>query len=333
MLRALVCRTVALLALALPSSGFAAFFPTIYALGDSLSDQGNLFLATQSLVGTSRALPDAAHYFNGRFSNGPVYTDVIAQKLGVPLAPSILGGTNFAYGGARSSYNTVESTAGGPLPPGILPWSLNAEIAAFRSRGIFDPAGLYIVFSGSNDIADQIRGRNPTAAQTTLAAVLDAIDAFKAAGARRIVVPNVPDLGLTPIFAPVSAIATRTTVSYNALLDAALDAVTGVEIIEFDTFTAVRNIIGNPLAFGIVNTTAPCYSGFVEPNPAAVECANPDQFFFWDAIHPTRVVHALLGQAILAAAVPLPATLPLVGLALALLVVGRGFARRAQARG
>src|SRR5215831_17687654 len=81
----------------------------LVVLGDSLSDQGNLFAATSQLL--PFGLPDAAHYFEGRFSNGWNYADALADMLHVDLAPSLLGGTNFAFGGARTDYNVVE------LPP------------------------------------------------------------------------------------------------------------------------------------------------------------------------------------------------------------------------
>jgi outer membrane lipase/esterase len=322
MLRSFFCRCVAVVSIILPAPAVAGPFSALYVLGDSLSDQGNLFLATSAVAGPANALPASDHYFNGRFSNGPAYTDVLAQKLGLPLAPSLLGGNNFAFGGARTTYNTVETTAGGFLPPGLFPWSLNAETEVFKSRGIHDPGALYVVFSGSNDIADMARGVNPTAITTTLAGVLNAIDAFKLAGARRIVVPNVPDLGLTPAFRisdDASKFATALSIQYNTLLDAALDTISDVDIIEFDTFQIVRNIIQDPETFGLSNVTTPCYSGFVVPNPSGTECANPDEFFFWDIVHPTRTVHALLADAIFVSVVPVPSTLPLALIGLAIL--------------
>src|SRR2546423_1544118 len=89
LMRAALGHCIALL-LALPLHSFALPFSNIYVLGDSLSDQGNLFLATSSLAGPSNAFPAPDHNFNGRFSNGPVYTDVVAQKLGLPLGPSLV---------------------------------------------------------------------------------------------------------------------------------------------------------------------------------------------------------------------------------------------------
>lgn len=319
--------------LALPLPTLALPFSNFYVLGDSLSDQGNLFGATASVAGPANALPSADHYFNGRFSNGPVYTDRVAAALGLPLGPSLLGGNNFAYGGARTTYNTVESTVGGPFPPGLFPWSLNAQVAAFNARNINDPAGLYLVFSGSNDVADILqRGLNPaTVIPNAVSGIIGAVQAFASAGAHTVVVPNIPDLGLTPAFtsrgAAASAAATALSIQFNTLLDAQLALLTGLDIVEVDTFSLIRNLVANPGQFGLTNVTTPCYSGFVAPNPAGTECANPDEYLFWDLVHPTRVVHGFLANAVIAA-VPEPATLWLFVLALLVWVAG---ARRARA--
>ena len=129
----------------------------MYVLGDSLSDQGNLFAAT-SVIGPPLGLPAIPaddHYFKGRFSNGEIYAGVLARKLGVTLAPSLAGGNNFAFGGARTNYNRVECR--GALTPcypvGAYPWSLNLQREAFINRVAAkgaDPSALYVVFSGSN---------------------------------------------------------------------------------------------------------------------------------------------------------------------------------------
>ena len=331
MIARFLCSCVALIALGFPSSPFAALFSNVHVVGDSLSDQGNLFAATASLGGP--AVPASDHYSNGRFSNGPIYVDYIAQRLNIPIQPSFFGGTNFAYGGARTAYNIIEQRAGGPLPNDLFPWTLNAEVQAFSARGIHDPGALYIVFSGSNDIADLTRngGANaPAVIDGLVNGILGAIDAFKAAGAQRIVVPNVPDLGLTPAFflnpdPNASPAATFFSSAFNNALHAALLSVSGVDIVEFDTFSFLRTLVSNPGAFGLTEVTFPCYNGFVDPNPAGIECANPDQFLFWDIVHPTTVVHSVLADFVLLAVLPLPSTLVL--LVLPLLLLGVAAAR------
>ena len=321
MIRSLIARFVVLLALAAPLPGSAYPFDAVYVLGDSFSDQGNLFGATTLALGPANALPAADHYFSGRFSNGPVYTDLLAQQFGLPLTPSLTGGNNFAYGGARTAYNRVDAVPlGGPFPSPIFPWSLNAEVAAFSARGVHDPNALYIVFSGANDIGDIVAARmNPaTVIPSTVNGILGAVDAFRLAGARTVLVPNIPDLGLTPAFRFLGAPAVNPASIFSGLFNQALhtaldayDARFDLNIIQFQTDDLFNSVVSNPGLFGLSNVTTPCYSGFVAPNPGGTECAALDQFLFWDVVHPTAAVHRLLADAIVVAVVPEPSTLAL----------------------
>ena len=330
----------AVLALA-ASAAQAGVFTDIYLLGDSLGDQGNLFHA--SLVTAGAGIPASDHYADGRFANGEVYSGLLAQGLGLTLSKSSTGGNNFAYGGARADYNTVERPPTGPgFPVGLFPWSLNLERAAFEARHVNDPNALYVVFSGSNDVADLIGasarfGFGATQAQSDAAvqSTLDTVGAFKAAGARYVLVPNLPDLGLVPRITALNAVfgfnvaglASALTTRFNNTLDAALDQVNGVQIIRFNTFGLLHQVHDQPASFNLSNVTEPCYTGFVEPaSPTDTVCANPQSYLFWDSEHPSAAMHAVLANGMLAsinAAVPEPDAAALLAAGLAVLALGR----------
>jgi phospholipase/lecithinase/hemolysin len=42
----------------------------------------------------------------------------------------------------------------------------------------------------------------------------------------------------------------------------------------------------------LTDVTSPC----VTPNVSPFTCQEPDEFLFWDGIHPTRAVHAIIAQ-------------------------------------
>jgi phospholipase/lecithinase/hemolysin len=279
---------------------------SMYVLGDSLSDQGNLLAATTALGAATQqpGLPDPTHYFEGRFSNGGNYVDALAAKLGIAVLPSLAGGTNFAFGGARTDYNVVEQPFG-PFPPDAFPWSLSQETDAFLAQAggrRVNPTALFVVFSGSNDLADVLALRlDPaTTIAITVEGIRDAILAFKSAGARTILVPNAPNLGKVPLVTargPAAvAFATALSVQYNAALEAMLETIDGVDIIRFDTFAFLTDVVDNPAKYGFTNSTQPCYSGFVVPDPTATECADPDAHVFWDGEHPTSKLYAVLAD-------------------------------------
>ncbi|MGA7802032.1 MAG: PEP-CTERM sorting domain-containing protein [Gammaproteobacteria bacterium] len=87
-----------------------------------------------------------------------------------------------------------------------------------------------------------------------------------------------------------------------------------------DTFSLVDKIYNNPAAYGLTNVNAPCYSRFVQSG--GTTCANPNQYLFWDAEHPTSAVHRILATDVLRT-VPEPATMALFVVGLAALVTVR----------
>ena len=117
--RALPALTLAAVAFAsLPA--IAGPYSSMVVFGDSLSDAGNDAPSFSSDRHQSRA----GHYRQQlhskptvrvwcSFSNGPVWASDVATTLGVSPLPSLAGGTNFAFGGARVA------TDGSGLPPSL----------------------------------------------------------------------------------------------------------------------------------------------------------------------------------------------------------------------
>ncbi len=169
-------------------------FENIFIVGDSLSDQGNLLNATESLINDGQAIPVAGfdpiavppppNYWEGRFADGEVWPGIMAEWLDIDTTAASLcsygneahteiscsGGTNFADGGSRVDYNRIEVDASKPFPVNLLghdgtahypsdayPWSLNTQVEAFSQYlGAKGPDSLYVVFTGANDLSDLI---------------------------------------------------------------------------------------------------------------------------------------------------------------------------------
>lgn len=292
-----------------------ATFSQMYVFGDSLSDSGNLSLLTGG------AIPGAP-YYRGRFSNGPNYADDLAARLGLPLAPSLAGGTNYAYGGARTDSH-----------PSGLPLGVLSQVADYTTtHASADPNALYIVFAGANNLQDALAA--PTVADANAIvgqAVTDigtALTTLESRGARHFLVPNAPDLGLVPrVLAFGSAASAYTSLlssSFNTLLDSLLNGYTGVDLRRFDTFGFMHDAINNPGRFGFNVVDQRCYTGDDQNFTGGGSiCANPDRYLFWDGIHPTAAGHAALAQAIYTATIPEPASLALFVLGLVILVALR----------
>lgn len=285
-------------------------FSTIYVLGDSLSDQGNLFQATYDLMGLG--IPVENYYYLGRFAEGEIYVDQLAAKLELSVVPTHFGGSNFAYGGARTDYNTVEQVP--MVPVGAFPWTLNLQREAFVDRLIADPEALYVVFSGSNDVTDLIFAvlTQPstdvaTEIEKVVVSISRVIEAFIAAGARDILVPLVPDLGLAPGVKELdtdSELVAQTSTALTAQLNTAIVAMVKnypqANIVVFDTFTMLQKVIAAPANYGFENVSEACYSGFVDStDPDQTICDDPSGYLFWDKEHPSTAGHQMLAEQML----------------------------------
>jgi phospholipase/lecithinase/hemolysin len=116
------------------------------------------------------------------------------------------------------------------------------------------------------------------------------------------------------------------TLSFNQALSGVMQGLqgqlAGADIIVFDTPSVLAAVRGQIVAEG-GNVVARCWAGNYLGQGASV-CANPDQYFLFDSVHPTARVHAAVGTA-MAAAVPEPSTwlMLVVGLVCVGLVIWR----------
>jgi phospholipase/lecithinase/hemolysin len=256
-------------------------YSEIVVFGDSLSDTGNLFLATGEFVG---AFP----YFEGRFSNGPVWVEAMAEQLGLPApSASLLGGTNYAWGGAKTGSGV--SYFEGP--------NVGMQIDFFRAdRGGFVGDELIVVAAGSNDLASQ-QARRPGRIVENLRKHLTELAAM---GGQTFLVANSP---LESTRAAFLADARAPAARFNSLLDrqlSRLEARLGIVVHRLDMSGVQAAILRKPGRYGLANLTHPacpgCGTGVLGPNAIDTVVPNPDEYFFWDRLHWTQVVHAILGD-------------------------------------
>lgn len=297
------------------TSVYAGPYSALYVFGDSLSDVGNDYLITGG------AIPLSPPYSNGRFTNGPTYAEVLASGLGLsPLTASLAGGTDYAYGGARSNYVAagLPSTALGSPNPAL---SFVEQVGAYVAVGPADPDALYLLWIGANDLSDVLTGDHPIlvgggtpsdAIANTLGDLAGSIATLASIGAQHFLIPNLPNLGLTPAvlglnIPAASQSATFLTGIYNAALDTMLDNFPSLNLFRYDTFSAHTAIFNNPGAYGLTNVTDSCWPGDVTGGPAgASACTNPNNYLYWDYEHPSTTTHAILGGQMLALVVPEP---------------------------
>jgi phospholipase/lecithinase/hemolysin len=280
----------------------------MYVFGDSLSDTGNTFTVTGG------ALPPPP-YFQGRYSNGPVWVDDLAQDLGITLTPFAkiatgasmpTAGINFAFGGSTTG---TENTLNYLLPPGSqnLP-GLQQQIGAFTSlvpaTQAADPNALYVLWAGANDYLPTEGNFVPyQQTGTTLTNLSQAVNSLAAVGAKNIMVVNLPDLGKLPATRGTAEAGNLNTLTaeHNSNLFSTLQSTVNpsVNIIPFDINSIVNRAIATPSEFGFTNVTDACLN-----LSAGTICSNPNEYLFWDERHPTSAAHQIVADAALSALQP-----------------------------
>ena len=324
--------SLALIALAtgalLPSAR-AGTIDAVYAFGDSLSDVGNIYAASGGTI-------PGAPYVNGQFSNGPVWVQDLAAGLGLaPLAPSLLGGTDYAYGSAQTGTTPVHAASALDLT------GSTGQVAQFQTaHPTADPNALYTIWIGSNDLLSILTGATPPQYAADIAAAVTNVDTaigtLAAEGSKNFLIATVPDLGLTPdaiASGPaVQAAASAVAAGFNSAL---VNGVTTLAILDdlnlsvLNTYSLLDAIVANPSSYGFTNVTDPCVTGavnYVGGTACAATTAGQDQYLFWDMLHPTAAGQAIVADAALAELTPEPASASLI--AVGLLGIGLVFRRR-----
>ncbi len=298
---------IAFLSSVAPALADPADYNRVIAFGDSLSDNGNLY------KNTTPSQPPAP-YYNGRFSNGPTWIELLSNpaKSGNPSWSSMdtfwsppsftgipnTGGTTQNVNAAVGGAGTVPGSSLNPVP------SVQQQINTFAALGTIGANDLVSVQGGANDFFKFFAlNPAPTAAQITAQAITTGTnEASNIAlaitdGAKTILVSNLPNLGATPSFNGSAATAQGgflATATYNATLNTATQqlaaANSSVNLVQMDWYGALNVILANPAAFGFTNTTQACTSS------AACIASNAQGYLFWDTVHPTEAAQELLAR-------------------------------------
>jgi len=257
----------------------AATFDQIYAFGDSLTDNGNLFAASDD---TFPPYP----YYDGRISNGPVWVEYLAKDWGVKL-------NDFAYAGATTGTQNVvnQQYPQVKLPP--LP-GLSQEVQSFvGTNPSTDSQALYIIWAGTNDyLSGGIT--NPSLPVTNL---LNSVISLASVGAKNFLIVNLPNLGSIPATQGTanSANLNLLTGLHNSVLSQTFNLFSqknpNLDVRIFDVNSFFNEVINNKQEFGLTNVTDACLN-----ITAQTICSNPNQYLFWDSIHPTTYADSLIAE-------------------------------------
>jgi outer membrane lipase/esterase len=281
------------------SAPAAAQFTNAIFFGDSVTDSGNYI--------SKGVLPPGT----GKFTTnpGPVWSEVFAASFGLTALPSSLGGTNYAWGGARIT--ELPGVVDPPLNPfDAVP--IATQVAQFIAKGPLDPNAIYSLQGGGNDFFFQfallLSGKaTPAQVQAALGAAAVNLGTqaaiLRAAGARYIMVWTAPDMG-TLLSGAASGQGPQLTALanfFNTTLFSTLNA-TGVQAIRLNGFALQNEVLRNPGLYGLSNVTGvactlPANITIAECNASTLVSPDaPNTYFFANGSHPTTAMHKILGE-------------------------------------
>lgn len=262
----------------------------LIVFGDSLVDAGNAYVGTHGQT----AQPGYG-YFNGRYSNGPVWTDLINQRLTNHLTtPFLLGGNNYAVGGAEAA---EDRSLLGFTVPGLI-----NQLGIYATSGkAVDPNALYVLNFGNNDVTALEAGIDAASSAYAAAAFataftnafvgnyLGAITYLNGHGATHFLIGGVPN--------PDNAVGVQLEHALQFGFTT-LHLAPGTSFTQIDYFGFFSALRDNPAAFGLpadldTNLADACVDISVAPTNPHPDCSH---YLSFDGIHPTAPVHAALAR-------------------------------------
>ena len=270
---------------------------SLYVFGDSLSDDGNLYKLTGQ---------PPAPYYEGRFSNGPVWVEYLPGLTGLNFSAA----NDFAYGGAFTGDLTIGGVdAGTNLEAPSLP-GITTEIADFAAAGgSFSNTDVVTLWGGANNYFAYAGAAeaDPAAATalvtqgvtTTLTQLTEDTTALINLGARMLIVPNLPDLGLTPDFNTTPEgveLGDAFSQTHDANLPVEMQLLhegTGANIIVLNTEGLLNRVVADPSLYGFSNVTDAC---LYTVSCVTGSTATQNTYLFWDDVHPTTHAQEIIAE-------------------------------------
>jgi len=300
----------------------------IVAFGDSLSDNGNLYTLTRrahKVLPMVPIIPLSPPYYEGRFTNGENWLDVMAKHTGVPVLVH-------AYGGAWAE----------PLGDSglLVPFDINEQVGFYIFENLLDrhkDRHLFVIWAGSNDY---LEGRQDVeyATTNTVKNIEKQVERLIYHGAHQLLVMGLPDISTVPevvakgseAVAQVKVLLTEHNKKLEQMMKEQQIKHPDLMIIYLDTKTPFDDLIAHPEDFHLKNTTEACYGGYFYLNRNLADsreliaakdanidimkntslrvayltarlasrgghiCANPDEYLYWDHVHPTTVIHSAI---------------------------------------
>ncbi|PWA98241.1 SGNH hydrolase-type esterase domain-containing protein [Artemisia annua] len=305
----------------------------LYVFGDSSVDPGNNNnLKTDQKV---NFLPYGKDFYGGRptgrFTNGRLATDLIADALGhtkiIPayLDPNLtnaqlLNGISFASGG--SGYDNLTAELSNVI-------SLSKQLEYFReykarlARHVGKKRaqeivtnGVFLLSMGTNDFLQNYYVEPTRAKQFTIdkyqdfliSAMAKYIKELHAEGARRLAVVGMEPFGCVPLIRVLRGttgcddVYNKVALTFNTKiisLMAKLGPTLGIKNFYTDIYGLILDTVNNPRKYGFTEASKGCVGSgleFMQTCKGLPTCANRSKYVYWDAVHFTEEMYKIISE-------------------------------------
>lgn len=332
-MKKILCFVVALLCTGLNYADNKQF-DTMVILGDSLSDNGNLYNFSW------HTLPVSPPYYFGHFSNGTLW----AEQLYSSLFPTdyVEGFQNYAVGGAGAVLSYKQH----------LPYTLVMELDNYlywHTYGKKDTTLYTIWIGGNNYLNGPINIEIIT--DSVVNAIANTVERLIKVGGNKFLIPNLPDLARTPFSKEYGSqvLLNELVRRHNTKLAAKIEELKfkypDTTFVYFDIYTFFNDALEHANEYGFSNIQEPCYLGgyigwltkpddkqlqsyvaqlnphltsinweLINNDPQLKEAVTTsylyrllpeknkenslscDDYVFWDRIHPTTRAHTIIAE-------------------------------------
>ncbi len=267
--------------LSLVTTVWATPISKLVIFGDSLSDSGNSYEYSQ------HHMPAAPWYYQGRFSNGPIWTDFLLDAFFPQNKTQHI--LSYAFGGAGILKTQGES------------FTLTQEIDSYLLSHSASTVqhSVFFIWIGANDYLIEPHSNNTKIPQL-VNTVQKNIERLLNQGAKHFMIISLPDLGLSP-FARDLEITTelsQLTQQHNRLLKDMVmklkERYPHVDWIYFDVNLLWLELMHHPKKYALLYSKEACIQTFSETHKGIDNRCS--EYVFFDQFHPTTSVHQRLAE-------------------------------------
>lgn len=253
-------------------------FDTVVAFSDAHTDTGNVYDLT------NHQWPLVPPYYQGRFTNGPVWIEQL----------NILNIINMAYGDATIDNDNLITGFTGPndiLVPGI-----RQQIVCYLGThdiGAIDLSEtLYIIWASGSEY----RTNSSLSADIVVQSLLTTVYDLLVIGIEHLIIMNLLPLHLFPGNDQDERLSTLIIEHNNYLLSNITkiqNKYSKISIEIFDLYSLITNILTNNSMYTF-NKTDKCWD--ISNNIIYSQCINPNEYVFIDNYHFTSSIHQIIAD-------------------------------------